>query len=130
MRPRAILGVLLLGALALRLVAIGDPLSHDEGYTWLVASAHSPGTFLERLAAYENTPPLYYLVTWPLPDAGVAWIRIVSVLAGAGSVAATWWLVRGLRTARSRSCPHTEQDLDLAAVFAAAAVAVAPFAVS
>jgi hypothetical protein len=127
MRPRAILGVLILGALALRLVAVGDTLSHDEGYTWLVASAHSPGVFLDRLAAYENTPPLYYLLTWPLPDAGVAWVRIVSVLAGVGMVAATWWVVRGTR---STFTPHSGQDVDRAALFAAGAVAVAPFAVS
>src|SRR3954451_1622307 len=114
MRPRAILGVLLLGALLVRLLAIGDPLSHDEGYTWLVASAHSPASFYDRLAAYENTPPLYYLLTWPLPDGGVAWLRIVSVLAGVGCVWATWWAAR----------------VPLGAVLAAGAVAVAPFAVS
>ena len=113
MRPRTILGVLLLGALVLRLVAIGDTLSHDEGYTWVVASSGGPGTFLDRLGAFENTPPLYYLLTWPLPDGGVAWLRIVSVLAGVGCVAAVWWIGRGK-----------------AGLYAAAALAVAPFAVS
>jgi hypothetical protein len=124
MRRRAILGVLLVGALALRLVAVGDPLSNDEGYTWLVASAHSPGIFLDRLAAFENTPPLYYLLTWPLPDAGVAWLRIVSVLAGVGCVAATYWVA-------SVTASRVERlNVTLASVIAAAAVAVAPFAVS
>jgi len=52
MRPRAILGVLILGALALRLVALGETLSHDEGYTWLVASAHGPSVFYDRLSAF------------------------------------------------------------------------------
>src|SRR3954470_22455084 len=113
MRPRAILGVLILGAVVLRLLAIGDPLSHDEGYTWLVASAHRPGVFLDRLNAFENTPPLYYLLTWPLPDGGVAWLRLVSLLAGTGCIAAVWWVARGR-----------------AGLFAAAAMAVAPFAVS
>jgi hypothetical protein len=113
MRPRSILGVLLLGALVLRLVAVGDTLSHDEGYTWLVTSASGPDAFFDRLGAYENTPPLYYLLTWPLPDEGVAWLRIISVLAGAGCVAAVWWIARGR-----------------AGLFAAAALAVAPFAVS
>jgi hypothetical protein len=132
MRPRAILGVLLLGrrpivkaklvsvvlgALVLRLVAIGDTLSHDEGYTWLVASSGGPGTFLDRLGAFENTPPLYYLLTWPLPDDGVAWLRLVAVLAGVGCVAAVWWVVRAFASER-------------AALLAAAALAVAPFAVS
>src|SRR3954454_17950962 len=93
MRPRAILGVLVLGGLGLRLLAIGDTLSHDEGYTWLVASAHSPAAFLDRLQAFENTPPLYYLLTWPLPDGAEPWLRIVSVLAGVGCVAAVWWIV-------------------------------------
>lgn len=113
MRPRAILGAILLGALALRLIAIGDTLSNDEGYTWLVASAHGPGALIDRLGDYENTPPLYYLLTWPLPSSGVAWLRIVSVLAGVGCVAAVWWVARGR-----------------AGLYAAAAVAVAPFAVS
>jgi hypothetical protein len=124
MRPRAILGVLLLGALALRLVAVGDTLSHDEGYTWLVSSAHGPDLFFDRLRAYENTPPLYYLLTWPLPDDGVAWLRLVSVLAGVGCVAAVWWIVRSTFAANSAV------NVDLAAPIAAAGLAVAPFAVS
>ena len=113
MRPRAILGGVLLGALVLRLIAIGDTLSHDEGYTWLVSSAGGPGVFFDRLGAFENTPPLYYLLTWPLPDEGVAWLRVVSVLAGVGCVAALWWMLPG----RAR-------------LYGAAALAVAPFAVS
>src|SRR4051794_14472194 len=117
MRPRAILGGVLAGALVLRLIAVGDTLSHDEGYTWLVASSGGPATFFDRLGAYENTPPLYYLLTWPLPNVGVAWLRIVSVLAGVGCVAAVWWVVRALASER-------------AALLAAAALAVAPFAVS
>src|SRR3954451_7322183 len=124
MRPRAILGVLVLGALVLRVLAIGDPLSHDEGYTWLVASAHSPATFLDRLAAYENTPPLYYLLTAALPDSAEAWLRIVSVLAGVGCVAAVAW------TASVTSTAYSAVQMTLAGVFAAAALAVAPFAVS
>src|SRR3954470_19297055 len=39
------------------LMAIGEPLSHDEGYTWLVTSSRGWHTFLDRLTAYENTPP-------------------------------------------------------------------------
>src|SRR4051794_30830065 len=113
MRRRTILGAILVAALVLRLIAIGDTLSNDEGYTWLVASSGTPGVFFDRLAAFENTPPLYYLLTWPLPDDGVAWLRIVSVLAGVGCVAAVYWVVRGR-----------------AGLFAAAALAVAPFAVS
>ena len=117
MRARAILPVLILGALGLRLVAVGNRLSNDEGYTWLVASSHGAGSFLDRLAAFENTPPLYYLLTWPLPDSGEPWLRLVSVLAGVGCVAALWWAVRAAAGER-------------AALFAAAALAVAPYAVS
>src|SRR3954470_16193624 len=124
MRPRAILGVLILGALGLRLLAIGDPLSHDEGYTWLVASAHGPRTFLDRLNAFENTPPLYYLLTWPLPNGGVGWLRLVAVLAGVGCVAATYW------AASEKLTPHSGVKFSHAPAFAAAALAVAPFAVS
>jgi hypothetical protein len=122
MRPRAILGVLLLGALALRLAGVGDTLSHDEGYTWLVSSAHGPGALLDRLNAYENTPPLYYLLTWPLPDDGVAWLRVVAVLAGVGCVAAAWWIADAM--------PGNFRTTSVRKFFSAAALAVAPFAVS
>lgn len=122
--PGWILAALLAIALALRLIAIGDRLSNDEGYTWLVVSAHGPGVFLDRLAAFENTPPLFYLLTWPLPDAGVAWLRIVAVLAGVGCVWATYW------AAKVSSAVYSAPQVTLAAVFAAGAVAVAPFAVS
>jgi hypothetical protein len=111
----------------LRLIAIGQPLSHDEGYTWLVTSSGDLGTLFDRLGAYENTPPLYYLLTWPLPDVGVAWLRIVSVLAGVGCVAAVWWVAeatpKNLRT-------HSVPNFFGAPAVAAAALAVAPFAVS
>src|SRR4051812_1361078 len=131
-RARTILGVLLLGGLLLRLIAVGDTLSHDEGYSWLVASSGGPGTFFDRLGAFENTPPLYYLLTWPLPDDGVAWLRIVSLLAGVGCVAAVWWIVDGLR--RSTFLPLTGRNVYRvppgARWIAAAALAVAPFAVS
>jgi hypothetical protein len=127
MRPRAILGGVVLCALVLRLIAIGQPLSNDEGYTWLVTSASVWHTFCDRLTAYENTPPLYYLLTWPLPNDGVAWLRIVSVVAGVGCVAAVWWVVEGTR---STFPPHSDRNVDRAAWIAAAALAVAPFAVS
>src|SRR3954447_22311377 len=124
MRPRAILGVLILGAVVLRILAIGDPLSHDEGYTWLVASAHSPATFLDRLAAYENTPPLYYGLTAALPNSSELFVRLVSVVAGVGCVCAVAWTVSGTSARPARG------NVTLAALLAAGAVAVAPFAVS
>ncbi|HEY8866073.1 MAG TPA: hypothetical protein VIM22_04010, partial [Solirubrobacteraceae bacterium] len=116
MRARTLLGVALLGALVARAVALGDPLAADEGYTWLVASSHSAGTFLDRLAAFENTPPLYYLLAWPLPD-GEAWLRLPSLFAGVACVGALYAALRPLAGTR-------------AALLAAAALAVAPYAVS
>src|SRR4051812_34839214 len=110
-------GALLVAALVVRLAGAGDRLSADEGYTWLVTSAHGFGTFLDRIAAFENTPPLYYLLTWPLPDGDEVWLRVVAILAGVGCVAALWWAVRALADER-------------AALLAAAALAVAPYAVS
>lgn len=92
-------------------------MSADEGYTWLVTSSHGFGTFFDRLAAYENTPPLYYLLTWPLPGGDEVWLRVVAVVAGVGCVAALWWVVRALAGER-------------AALLAAGALAVAPYAVS
>ena len=82
-------------ALALRLLTLGGPLSHDEGYSWLVASAPSGHAFLGRLAAYENTPPLFYLLLRPLPlDA--AWsLRLPALVPGVLVVAGTWAALRG-----------------------------------
>src|SRR5438270_598372 len=94
-------GAVLLAAMGLRLVALGSRLSADEGYTWLVSSAHSGGVFLDRLAAFENTPPLYYLLVAPLPDHGEAWLRLPAVVAGVGCVAALWWAVRALAGAHA-----------------------------
>jgi len=83
-RRHVVLGLLgVVGvALALRLLTLGGPLSHDEGYSWLVASAPSGHAFLGRLAAYENTPPLFYLLLRPLPlDA--AWsLRLPALVPG------------------------------------------------
>jgi hypothetical protein len=130
MRSRAILGGVLLCALVLRLIAIGQPLSHDEGYTWLVTSSGDWHTFFDRLRAYENTPPLYYLLTWPLPDDGVAWLRVVSVLAGVGCVAAVCWIVAGLRSTLPPLSGGNVYGVAGGPAFAAATLAVAPFAVS
>ena len=57
--PVALIVVVAL-ALAVRLAGAGDRLTSDEGYSWLVGSAPDVGSFLARLAAFENTPPLFY----------------------------------------------------------------------
>jgi 4-amino-4-deoxy-L-arabinose transferase-like glycosyltransferase len=116
-RPRPILILIVAVAVLVRAVALSDRLSADEGYTWLVASSHGLGAFLDRLAAFENTPPLYYVLAWPLPHGDEASLRIPSLVAGVGCVVALYAAVRPLAGTR-------------AALLAAAALAVAPYAVS
>ena len=58
----------------------------DEGYTWLVAWAPNAGGFLHRLALFENTPPLYYLLLTPLPLNDEPWVRLPSLIAGVALV--------------------------------------------
>jgi uncharacterized membrane protein len=77
------LGAIVLLAVALRVAAIGSPISLDDGYSFLVGSAPSPHAFLERLARSENTPPLFYLLLTPLPLGHPAWLRLWAVLPGA-----------------------------------------------
>lgn len=114
---RWVLAAIVLIALALRLTDAGARLSHDEGYSWLVASAGSPGAFFSRLARYENTPPLFYLLLAPLPLGSGFWLRLPSILAGTAQVYVLAVIVRALLGAR-------------AALLAALGLAVAPFAVS
>lgn len=81
-------------ALVVRLVGMGHPLLPDEGYTWLVGSAPDPSEFLRRLAVYENTPPLYYVLLTPLPLDSEWWIRLPSLISGVASVAILFAVVR------------------------------------
>jgi uncharacterized membrane protein len=108
--------VVLVG-LGLRLVDAGTRLSHDEGYSWLVASAGNPSAFLTRLAHYENTPPLFYLLLAPLPLGSEVWLRIPSIIAGVAMIPVLYAIVRPLLGTS-------------AALLAALGLAVAPFAVS
>jgi len=111
-----------LGAIAvigavLRLEAIGAHLSDAEGYSYLVGSAPSAGAFLHRLAAYENTPPLFYLLLSALPLGHTAWLRVPAAVPGALIPLVLYAALRrplGVRVA----------------VLAAGMAAVAPFAVS
>ncbi len=77
------LGAILLLAVALRVAAIGSPISLDDGYSFLVGSAPSPHAFLERLARSENTPPLFYLLLTPLPIEHPGWLRLPAAVPGA-----------------------------------------------
>jgi 4-amino-4-deoxy-L-arabinose transferase-like glycosyltransferase len=114
---RAALGAILGLALAVRLAGLGDRLSHDEGYTWIVASAPSAGEFLDRLAAYENTPPLLYALLALLPLDDEAWLRLPVLVASVAQVAVLYAAVRALAGTRP-------------ALLAALALAVAPYHVS
>jgi len=87
-------------ALAVRLAGAGDRLTADEGYSWLVGSAPDVGSFLARLAAFENTPPLFYALLTPLPLDDEVWIRLPSIAAGVASVAALYYAVRALAGSR------------------------------
>jgi|GEM_PF-6437566 len=103
--------------LLLRLVDAGARLNHDEGYSWLVASAGNVSAFASRLARYENTPPLFYLLLAPLPLDSEFWLRFPSIIAGTVSIAILYAIVRPLLGSP-------------AALLAALGLAVAPFAVS
>jgi hypothetical protein len=112
-----VLGAIVVVAAVLRLEGIGAHLSDAEGYSYLVGSAPSASAFLRRLAAYENTPPLFYLLLTPLPLGHTAWLRAPAALPGALIPLALFAALRrplGVRPA----------------LLAAAIAAVAPFAVS
>jgi hypothetical protein len=47
-------------AVTCRIPGAGDRLTGDESYSWIVGSAPTAAAFLDRLARYENTPPLFY----------------------------------------------------------------------
>src|SRR4051794_19817982 len=93
---RVLLAAVVVLALIVRLAGVGDRLTIDEGYSWLVGSAPSASVFLDRLAAYENTPPLFYLLLMPLPLDDEVWIRLPALIAGTASVAVLYAAVRPL----------------------------------
>lgn len=115
-RRLALLGILAL-AVVVRLAGLGDRLSDAEGYSWLVASAPNAATFFDRLAAYENTPPLFYALLAPLPLTDEAWLRLPALLPALACVPVAYCLVRPMLGTR-------------VALLTALAVAVAPFHVS
>ncbi|MGH2837474.1 MAG: glycosyltransferase family 39 protein [Thermoleophilaceae bacterium] len=117
MHRRTLLAGIVLLAIIVRLAGIGDRLSEDEGFSWLVASAPDLDTFLDRLAAYENTPPLFYALLTPLPLDDEHWLRLPSLIAGVLCVPALYLAVRPLLGTR-------------AALLSALALAVAPYAVN
>ncbi len=116
-RRRLLLLAILALAVVVRLAGIGDRLSDAEGYSWLVASAPDAGAFFDRLAAYENTPPLFYALLAPLPLGDEVWLRVPALLPALACVPVLYCLVRPLLGTR-------------VALLSALALAVAPFHVS
>ena len=114
---RLALGLIVLLAAACRAAGAGDRLGADEGYTWLVAGAPGIDAFLDRLALYENTPPLYYLLAAPLPESDEVWLRLPAIAAGVAAVPVLYAAVRPLLGTS-------------AALIAALGLAVAPYHVS
>src|SRR3954469_10873135 len=114
---RVLLAAIVLVAAGCRAAGAGDRLSADEGYSWLVASAHGSHAFLALLARYENPPPLFYLLLSPLPHGDEVWLRLPSLVAGVAAVPALYAAVRALLGTR-------------AALLSALTLAVAPYAVS
>jgi len=116
-RRRLLLLAILALAAVVRLAGIGDRLSDAEGYSWLVASAPDVGAFFDRLAAYENTPPLFYALLAPLPLGDEVWLRLPALLPALACIPVLYCLVRPLLGTR-------------VALLSALALAVAPFHVS
>jgi hypothetical protein len=109
-------GIVLL-AIVVRLAGMGDRLSEDEGFSWLVAAAPDLDAFLERLAAYENTPPLFYALLTPLPLDDEHWFRLPSLIASIACVPVLYLAVKPLLGTPG-------------ALLSALALAVAPYAVN
>jgi hypothetical protein len=114
---RVLLAGIVLVAIACRAAGAGHRLVLDEGYTWLVASAPSAHAFLDRLAAFENTPPLFYVLLTLLPLDHEAWVRLPALIAGVAAVPVLYAIVRPLAGCR-------------AALLAALTLAVAPYQVA
>jgi uncharacterized membrane protein len=111
------LALVFLAGAVLRAEDIGTHLSDAEGYSYLVASSPGAGVFLHRLAAYENTPPLFYLLLSAFPLNGAGWLRVPAAVPGALIPVVTYVAIRRPLGAR-------------AALLAAGIVAVAPYHVS
>jgi hypothetical protein len=114
---RFLFAAVVLIAVALRFVAIGQHWGTDDGYSYLVATSPNAHVFLARLAAYENTPPLSYLVLALMPTGHSAWMLVPAAVAGTLACVVLYFALRR---------PLGTE----AALIAALALAVAPFQVS
>jgi hypothetical protein len=98
---RVLLAGTMLVAVACRIPAAGDRLTGDEGYSWIVGSAPTAAAFLDRLARYENTPPLFYLLLTPVRLDDEVWVRWPSIAAGVAAVPVLYAAVRALLGTRA-----------------------------
>ena len=114
----ALAGIVALGA-ALRFATLGDQsLWLDEAFTRRIA-ADPLGNMLDLIRRGENTPPLYYALTWAwcqVAGTGEAALRVTSALAGTATIPVAYLIGRQVA---SRA----------AGLLAAALVAVSPFLV-
>ena len=111
-----LLGIIVIAA-AVRFVAIGQHWGTDDGYSYIVASSPNAHVFLARLADYENTPPLSYLVLALMPTGHSAWMLVPAAVAGILGCVALYYALRR---------PLGNEG----ALLAALVLAVAPFHVS
>ena len=116
-RVAALLALILAG-LGLRILAAGQSLFGDELFSFEIVSATGPGGVIAGVERTENTPPLFYLLSWITARLGdpTVWLRAPSVIAGAATVPVVYLLA-----ARAGG--------RIAGIAAAAAFAIAPFAV-
>jgi uncharacterized membrane protein len=111
------LGAILVLSTATRLAGIGSRLNVDDAYSWYVSAAPSAHDFLHRLAANENTPPLFYLILMLVPGVGPAWLRIPAALPGILMAAVVFIAMRDRLGRR-------------VALLAALAIAIAPYLIT
>jgi hypothetical protein len=116
-RILAALGGIIAIAILVRAVAIGSRLHVDDAYSWWVASAPSAGVFLHRLAATENSPPLFYLILMPFAGGGPGVLRLPAAVPGVAMSVVAFLALRGRVGVR-------------VALATALTVAVAPFLVT
>jgi 4-amino-4-deoxy-L-arabinose transferase-like glycosyltransferase len=77
-----------LAGLTLRLLAAQQSLFGDELWTYPIVTEPNIGGVIDGVLLTENTPPLFYLLSWAAAMVGepTTWIRLPSVLFGAAAV--------------------------------------------
>jgi 4-amino-4-deoxy-L-arabinose transferase-like glycosyltransferase len=96
----ALAGIVALGA-ALRFATLGDQsLWLDEAFTHRIAT-NPLGDMLDLIRQGENTPPLYYALTWAwcqIAGTGEAALRVPSALAGTATIPVAYLIGRQVAT--------------------------------